>query len=342
MKPLVSVITITYNHAPFISQCIEGILAQKTTFPFELVIGEDCSTDGTHEIVMDYSKKYPEIIQVATSESNVGSRANSIRAHRASQGEYTASCEGDDYWIDPLKLQKQYEASIKYDAVLVTHANFALFYQDGKITSESKIRRARNESGFLDLADIITGKALFHTSSFFLHTTMLKNMPDWLRQTPVGDLPLKVIAACSGNIYYIDEIMSVYRKGTSGSYTDRKLKSVVRKDGWPTNHEKNFIQKYSNIEKDFMRMYLNIDKYTKYQYTDAIKQTIIGRLIFYFETFGNLDFLPSVGLQKKTFKLKADLVRLLPSALRIRILRKIVARQIMGYLQGPESTLLID
>jgi glycosyltransferase involved in cell wall biosynthesis len=105
--PLVSVTMITYNHAPFIVQAIEGVLQQKTNFPFELVIGEDCSTDGTREIVFKYQKKYPDIIRMITSDNNVGMTNNGIRTMKACRGKYLAFCEGDDYWQSLHKLQKQ-------------------------------------------------------------------------------------------------------------------------------------------------------------------------------------------------------------------------------------------
>ena len=106
-EPLVSVGMITYNHRPYIVKAIEGVLQQKTHFPFELVIGEDCSTDGTREIVFEYQKKYTEIIRVVTSDANVGGRENELRTMKACRGKYWAFCEGDDYWQSPEKLQKQ-------------------------------------------------------------------------------------------------------------------------------------------------------------------------------------------------------------------------------------------
>ena len=106
-EPLVSVKMITYNHAPYIAQAIEGVLQQKTNFPFELVIGEDCSTDGTREIVFEYQEKYPDIIRVITSDKNVGMKKNGYRTTKACRGKYVAFCEGDDYWHHPDKLQKQ-------------------------------------------------------------------------------------------------------------------------------------------------------------------------------------------------------------------------------------------
>ena len=108
-QPLVSVKMLTYNHAPYIAKAIECVLAQKTNFPFELVIGEDCSTDGTREIVLDYAQRFPEIIHVITSNQNVGVRNNSKRVNQALRGKYIAFCEGDDYWHRDDKLQLQVE-----------------------------------------------------------------------------------------------------------------------------------------------------------------------------------------------------------------------------------------
>lgn len=104
---LASVKMLTYNHRNYISKAINGVLNQSVNFPFELVIGEDCSTDGTREIVFDFAKRHPEIIRVVTSESNVGSRANSNRVSAKLRGKYILWCEGDDYWQSNDKMQRQ-------------------------------------------------------------------------------------------------------------------------------------------------------------------------------------------------------------------------------------------
>lgn len=122
-EPLVSVHMITYNHAPYIAKAIEGVLSQKTQFPFELVIGEDCSFDGTREIVFDYAHRYPEIIRVITSEQNVGMKKNVYRTSKACRGKYIAYCEGDDYWQRPDKLQLQAD-------YLESHPDYGLVYSD--------------------------------------------------------------------------------------------------------------------------------------------------------------------------------------------------------------------
>ena len=106
-KPLVSVCMITYNHAKYISQAIESVLMQKASFPFELVIGEDCSTDNTRSTCIEYQNKFPDIIKSRLPHKNQGMIRNFIETKRACQGKYIAICEGDDYWTDTFKLQKQ-------------------------------------------------------------------------------------------------------------------------------------------------------------------------------------------------------------------------------------------
>ncbi|HPD39860.1 MAG TPA: glycosyltransferase, partial [Mesotoga infera] len=120
-KPLVSVFMITYNHEKYIAQAIESALMQKTDFNYEIVIGEDCSTDRTREIVVDYANRYPEIIKPILHENNVGAKANSESVRKACIGKYVAILEGDDYWIDPLKLQKQVD-------FLESHPHFSVCF----------------------------------------------------------------------------------------------------------------------------------------------------------------------------------------------------------------------
>lgn len=107
MEPLLSVVTITYNHEQYIAKCIEGVLMQKVNFPIEFIIAEDRSPDGTRAICEEYAEKYPDLLRLVTSEFNVGVVENEQRAFMAARGKYIATCEGDDYWTDPDKLQKQ-------------------------------------------------------------------------------------------------------------------------------------------------------------------------------------------------------------------------------------------
>jgi glycosyltransferase involved in cell wall biosynthesis len=123
---------ITYNHAPYIAQAIEGVLKQKVNFPIELVIGEDCSTDGTREIVFEYQKKYPDIIRVITSDKNVGGKKNSYRTMKACRGKYIAFCEGDDYWHHPSKLQKQVDYMESHPECGLVYSSYDVYHIKSK------------------------------------------------------------------------------------------------------------------------------------------------------------------------------------------------------------------
>lgn len=127
----VSVAMITYNHEAFVAQAIESVLVQQTDFVVELVIGEDCSTDGTRDIVADYARKYPERIRPLLHDHNLGlmGKNNLVAVYQACRGEYIAFLEGDDYWTDPHKLHKQVD-------FLDDHPDYVLCFHDTMIINE--------------------------------------------------------------------------------------------------------------------------------------------------------------------------------------------------------------
>lgn len=149
MKPLLSVVTITYNHEPYIEKCIKGVLMQKVNFPIEFIIAEDCSTDGTRKICERFAKEYPDKIRLITSDANIGGLANEKRAMEVACGKYIAFCEGDDYWTDPDKLAKQVE-------FLESHPDYTVCFHDrmilknGSITHKDAFAKFRKtgEDGF--------------------------------------------------------------------------------------------------------------------------------------------------------------------------------------------------
>ena len=138
--PLVSINMITYNHRPYIGKAIECVLSQKTEYPYELVIGEDCSTDGTMEIVLEYQRKYPEIIRVITADENVGMRKNGYRTMHACRGKYIAFCEGDDFWHDPDKLQLQTEYMESHPECGLVYSDYDVYHSETQETIRDYIR----------------------------------------------------------------------------------------------------------------------------------------------------------------------------------------------------------
>lgn len=114
---------ITYNHADYLAEAIEGVVKQSCDFPFELIIGEDASSDATRQIALEYQKRFPEIIRVIYSENNVGMNINSKRIFEKARGEYIAYCEGDDFWIDTEKLKKQVAIIKQNPQIGIVHSN---------------------------------------------------------------------------------------------------------------------------------------------------------------------------------------------------------------------------
>jgi len=209
--PFVSVKTITYNHEKFIAQCIEGIMMQKTNFLFEYIIGEDCSTDGTLKIVQEYAAKYPDVIRIMTDEKNVGAVENDNRTDRACRGKYVAFCEGDDFWTDPYKLQKQIdflEANEQYGMV---HSSFSCLNGDKLVENVWKNKKIP-EGNVLD--DLISGNYIA-TATVCIRNEFLQKIriANQIKESKwrMGDYPLWIEVAAQSQIAYMPDVTMCYR-----------------------------------------------------------------------------------------------------------------------------------
>jgi glycosyltransferase involved in cell wall biosynthesis len=210
-EPLVSVHMITYNHGPYIAAAIEGVLEQKTHFPFELVIGEDCSTDGTRESVFEYHRKYPDIIRVITSDHNVGAKRNGERTSKACRGKYVAFCDGDDYWIDPRKLQAQAEFLEGDSDYGLVHTNFVVLDTAAGIMQKPHYRPKMIPQGNvyeeLLCENFIATVTVMARGSLVTCAGGVLRDRNWL----MADYPLWLeIARCS-KVRYLDVETGVYR-----------------------------------------------------------------------------------------------------------------------------------
>lgn len=256
MSILVSINCITYNHEEYIEDAIESFLMQKTDFDFEIIIGEDCSLDGTRKIIDDYLIKYPNKIKLITSDKNVGAKENSRRVHENSNGKYIALCEGDDYWTDPLKLQKQ----VTY---MENNPNCTLCFHSADIVRANKrktgrITRPYSGSTVCRTEDIIIGGGSFcPTQSLMYPKKLMDNPPEFLTKVSVGDYPLQILASSYGYAYYIDEIMSSYRSGVKGSWTETSK-----------TREKTLYHC-----EEIISMLDGFDEYSKYKFSKAIDKT---------------------------------------------------------------------
>lgn len=222
----VSVFCITYEHVRYIAQAIESFLMQKTNFLFEIVIGEDCSKDGTREIVLEYAQKYPDLIRVITSENNVGAIENEIRTFKACKGKYIAFCEGDDFWLDPDKLQKQVDfLESNKDYAICFHPVF--IYKEGQERKLSSLNQSTVEVSYT-IEDIVK-KNIIHTPSVVFRNVLDGNLPGWFSDSPIGDYVLHVLHAIHGKIKYLPEPMAVYRLHAGGTFSNLNQRDVLLK-----------------------------------------------------------------------------------------------------------------
>lgn len=210
---MISVCMITYNHEKYIGEAIESVIKQKTNFELELVIGEDFSTDNTKNICDEYSRKRPNLIRLLNTEKNLGVIPNFIRTLKACKGKYIAICEGDDFWTDPYKLQKQVD-------FLETNPEYSLCFHDVAVKWENKsIITAKFCQGLMkenfDIHDIIKGWFI-PTASMVFRTKNIIPLPKWFNELSTGDYALQLLCAMHGKVKFINEEMAVYRR-TLGS-----------------------------------------------------------------------------------------------------------------------------
>lgn len=213
-NPFVSVIVVTYNHEAYIAQNIEGILAQRSEFPFELIIGEDKSTDGTLEICLSYQKKYPDIIRLITWQENLGIGPNYLRCLGRARGEYIAFCEGDDYWIDPDKLTKQVALMEKYPDTSLCGARTRVLMEIPGREPVTELIGPEQGGTTYSLKDVLSGY-LFHTSSFLLRKSTLQ-LTQHARSMVYPDGYLQCLSALKGSLRSIPDVVSVYRHHPKG------------------------------------------------------------------------------------------------------------------------------
>jgi glycosyltransferase involved in cell wall biosynthesis len=219
-EPKVSIVCVTYRHEKFISQAIEGFLMQKTSFPFEIIIGEDYSPDKSRDIIKSYQDKYPERFVAIFRDKNIGPAANLVDLLSKVSGEYVAICDGDDYWTDEMKLQKQVDFLDKnLDFSMCCHFIKQIFEDksepEKQLSPFDYISKQSKDKGFMEFRDFfpINGVA----SLSVMYRWSLKNqIPKWIIKHDIADFPLHLLHANKGKVGIIKEVMGVYRKHTGG------------------------------------------------------------------------------------------------------------------------------
>jgi glycosyltransferase involved in cell wall biosynthesis len=223
----VTAFLLTYNHRRFIEQAVESALAQTVAGNREILIADDCSTDGTREVLRMYAERCPKLIRLLLMDENMGRNIVRARGVHMARGKYTALLDGDDYWTSPLKLQKQIDYLDHRPACAMCFHNTLVVYEDD--SKESHPFHSANPTQRLaralppetsTLEDVAAGNFMLSSSVMF-RTGLIDDFPDWYFTATIDDWPLHVLNAEHGSIGYVDEVMSVYRVHAHGAWSDR-------------------------------------------------------------------------------------------------------------------------
>lgn len=222
MAPVVSVLCVTYNHVRFIRDAMEGFLFQETTFPVEIVVHDDASTDGTTDILREYARNHASVVRHVAQPKNLWPNVRGTElVQRYCRGEFIAMCEGDDYWLTSEKLQRQVDAILR-------HADVTLCYHSHQLVNKQGVQlpspMVRDRLEIFDRGDFIRGKfGDLTTASVLFRRSMLDLLPSWYADLPFGDISLYALASLRGRIAVIPGVHSAYRRHSGGIYNVSRL-----------------------------------------------------------------------------------------------------------------------
>lgn len=281
-NPLVIVRSLVYNHEPYLRQCLDGFVMQKTNFKFEVQIHDDASTDNSAAIILEYAEKYPDIIKPYIEEENQYSKGRKGKWKWGPLNcKYIAICEGDDYWIDPLKLQKQVDYLEGHPRCTMVCNRTKIYSERLKVFVGEKYWYNKNRE--LKTKEIIRrGGGAIQTASVIYRKDIINNYPDYCLRCATGDHPLQLTAAMKGYIYYMNDIMSVYRIDNSLSWIGsqkRKEANVLRLKTLHTITDmlSGFAKDYPKYKKSFedrRAMYILNEIPNRFDNYEAMVETI--------------------------------------------------------------------
>ena len=228
MYKKLSIVCITYNQEKYIKQALDSFIMQKTNFDFEIIISDDYSTDGTVQILKEYEEKYPDIFKVFYHEKNQGAICNYIFALSQAKSKYVAICEGDDYWTDPNKLQKQVdflEAHPEYSGCF--HPVKVIWEKNEHKDSIYPTKKKMRGKKFVTKEDLLNYNYIQTNSVVYRWGFIEENIQDYFPDGILpGDLYLHLLHAQIGNIAFLPDTMAVYRKNEGGIWYDEKSRVI--------------------------------------------------------------------------------------------------------------------
>ncbi len=229
--PLVSVSLVAYNASAYIKDAIDGCLMQQTSFPFEIIIHDDASQDQTPQIILDYASNYPYKIIPIIQTINQFSQGHEINAKiniPKARGKYIAFLEADDYWIDPLKLQKQVDFMEKHPDVSMSFT--ASKEIDSCDANKVNVNRYRKYDSYCLPEDVILiGGRLVNMGSALVRKSIYENLPSWYHYSQIWDNTVPLLSLTHGKIHYLNEVTSVYRSNVPGSWTQNNVRNYSKR-----------------------------------------------------------------------------------------------------------------
>ncbi len=258
---MVTIRCLTYNHEPYIRQCLEGFVMQKTNFRFEAIVHDDASTDGTAAIIREYAEKYPDIIKpIYETENQYSKHDGSLRrimdAH--THGKYVAMCEGDDYWIDPLKLQKQVDFLEAHPDYGLVYTNVDFYFQKQDKFERSYITSGKLARSYDFLSHLINGGYIAPCTWLYRR----EYMPTYTQGYVDGTFPLALDIWANSKIHFLDEVTTVYRVvGESASHSRYLAKRFAFGSG-VFRIKKEYIEKYRPLVPDEAKERIYVDAYS--------------------------------------------------------------------------------
>lgn len=276
---MVSICCMTYNQEKYIGQCLDSFLMQKCNFKFEILINDDASTDKTAEIIRGYESKYPDVVKPIYQMENQFSKGVRISTEillPKANGKYIALCEGDDYWVDPYKLQKQVDALEKNDSCHMCVHMVDVVSEDGSATDMSLPPKSCNlREGVLSGRELLEVECMernaFQLSSYFFRSDDIKKYinekPKFSTMSPVGDLSYLFYFSNLGDVYYYSVTMSHYRRGSDSSV--QRVRSTI-------NTKEKLLERY-NKQIDAINEF---DAYSNGKYHDLCEDKCNALMFF--------------------------------------------------------------
>lgn len=267
---LVSIVCTTYNHERFIADALNGFVRQRTSFRYEVVVGDDCSTDGTASIVRDFASRYPSLFDPVFHSENQHSQGKSVLEPliRRARGKYVAICEGDDYWSDPDKLNKQISYMEGHPSCSFCFTNARkLDCRTGRLLDPPMLPATSLDQAILERShDLGTremlGISFPPTASFVFRKSCWERRPIFPKGTFTGDRYLQLVLTEGGYAHYLDEVTCVYRVGNP----DSMMGMWSRSRGL-----------LADAIRGYLRLYEEFDRYTEGRYSDAIEPLALER-----------------------------------------------------------------